>query len=169
MKKKIFCLLCSVLVLMMLSSCGGKGSNVTEKATGTETKAETKTVQSATFAVTVTNVSGYNFQELYVSPTGANDWGEDQLGSTNILKSNGSYDIAVDRYDFGNYDVMAIDEDGDKYEFKYVPLSDDCEMQIGFDENYVVSVVDRCRRHGELCIRHFEWRRSGTATDRSRI
>lgn len=144
MKKKIVWLLCSALLLTILSACGGnddapkgRGNNVPTSVSS----AVTAPVRSTTLAVTVANVSGYNFQELYVSPTGTNNWGEDHLGSTSILKNNGSYDITLARYDFENYDVLIIDEDGDEYEFKYVPLVDGCEMQIGFDENGVPGVV----------------------------
>ena len=69
------------------------------------------------------------------------------MGSTSILKNNGSYDITLARYDFENYDVLIIDEDGDEYEFKYVPLVDGCEMQIGFDENGVPGVDVYKRQH----------------------
>ena len=116
MKKKIVWLLCSALLLTILSACGGnddapkgRGNNVPTSVSS----AVTAPVRSTTLAVTVANVSGYNFQELYVSPTGTNNWGEDHLGSTSILKNNGSYDITLARYDFENYDVLIIDEDGD--------------------------------------------------------
>lgn len=98
MKKKIVWLLCSALLLTILSACGGnddapkgRGNNVPTSVSS----AVTAPVRSTTLAVTVANVSGYNFQELYVSPTGTNNWGEDHLGSTSILKNNGSYDISM--------------------------------------------------------------------------
>lgn len=156
-EKKIVWLLCSALLLTILSACGGnddapkgRGNNVPTSVSS----AVTAPVRSTTLAVTVANVSGYNFQELYVSPTGTNNWGEDHLGSTSILKNNGSYDITLARYDFENYDVLIIDEDGDEYEFKYVPLVDGCEMQIGFEKTVIPG--DGCRRrrrHGELSVR----------------
>lgn len=65
--------------------------------------------------------------------------------SKEISGANGTFTknpvVTLARYDFENYDVLIIDEDGDEYEFKYVPLVDGCEMQIGFDENGVPGVV----------------------------
>lgn len=138
MKKKIAWLLCSALLLTMLSACGGSGaakSSAGSKAASAAGSAAAAPAQSKTLAITVSNGSDYNFQELYVSPTGTNSWGDDHLGSTNILKKNGSFEITVDRYEFENYDVQIVDEDDDVYEFKYVPLTDGCEVAIGFDEN----------------------------------
>ena len=152
MKKKMIWLLCCMMLAALLAACGGEQADSSEaagtpppassEATGTSAPASSavqeqpaETEPPTTLSVTVTNVSGYNFQELYVSPTGSDDWGQDHLGSTSILKNNGSYDITIDRYEFANYDVMILDEDGDEYRFMYVPLADGCEISVGFDDN----------------------------------
>lgn len=152
MKKKMIWLLCCTMLAALLAACGGEKADSSEaagtpppassEATGTPAPASSavqeqpaETEPPATLSVTVTNVSGYNFQELYVSPTGSDNWGQDHLGSTSILKNNGSYDITIDRYEFANYDVMILDEDGDEYRFMYVPLADGCEISVGFDDN----------------------------------
>lgn len=156
MKKKFVSLLCCALLLAALSACGGddgaQGSgapsestapsvSASEPANASEPAKESEPAQPATLPVTVTNLSGYNFQELYVSPSGANEWGDDHLGSTSILKNNGSFDIEVTKYDFENYDVQVIDEDGDVYEFQRVPLTKECNLQIGFGDDGVPLAV----------------------------
>lgn len=156
MKKKFVTLLCGALLLTALSACGGgddaqRGGIPTDSESPSSSAPASESTpasepapasvsapapsQPATLAVTVTNVSGYNFQELYVSPSGANEWGDDHLGSTNILKNNGSFDIEVAKYDFENYDVQVIDADGDVYEFQRVPLAEACNLQIGFGDD----------------------------------
>ena len=141
MKKKMIWLLCCVMLAALLAACGS-GKADSSEAAGTPPPASSavqeqpaETEPPTRLSVTVTNVSGYNFQELYVSPTGSDNWGQDHLGSTSILKNNGSYDITIDRYEFANYDVMILDEDGDEYRFMYVPLADGCEISVGFDDN----------------------------------
>lgn len=153
MNKKLVSLLCCALLLTALSACGGddvqRGGIPTDSespsnsapasestpASESAPASEPAPAQPATLPVTVTNLSGYNFQELYVSPSGASEWGDDHLGSTSILKNNGSFDIEVTKYDFENYDVQVIDEDGDVYEFQRVPLTKGCTLQIGFGDD----------------------------------
>ncbi|MDL2219830.1 hypothetical protein LJC04_05840, partial [Ruminococcaceae bacterium OttesenSCG-928-O06] len=106
MKRKLLApLLCIVLIGALLAGCGGDDA-------------------PKTFSVTVENSTIYAFNELYVSATASDNWGSDHLGSTNILKANGSYDITLEKYDYENYDVLIVDEDGDEYLFRYVTLTE---------------------------------------------
>ena len=95
----------------------------------------------STLNITFSNGSNYIFNEIYISPTAANDWGSELLGSTSVLKSNGSIDIEIPAYDFDNYDIRIVDEDRDEYGFQRVPLQDGCEVAIYFgDEGLAVDV-----------------------------
>lgn len=93
-----------------------------------------------TLQVTVQNDSPYIFNELYVSPTAANEWGKDHLGSTSILKSNGSFDIMLEKYQFDNYDILIIDQENDTYKFTYVPLKAGSNVSISFNDGLIATV-----------------------------
>ncbi len=124
MKKSFVVLLGLILAAGMLAGCGPK-----------------ETAGPANFNVTVTNSSGYIFNELYVSPTAANSWGDDHLGSTSVLKNNGSFTITLDKYDFDNFDIKVLDEDGDTYIFSRVPLAEGVEVAISFSDGLIATVT----------------------------
>lgn len=126
MKKSISLLLCLLLSLSMLAGCNP------------EEEVESGPV---TFNVTVTNASGYIFNELYVSATAANSWGSDHLGSTSVLKNNGSFTITLDQYEFNNFDIKVIDEDGDTYVFTRVPLEEGTEVAITLSTDLTATVT----------------------------
>ncbi|MDL2258804.1 hypothetical protein LJC42_06600 [Eubacteriales bacterium OttesenSCG-928-K08] len=143
MKKRMLQLIVPVLVLaIILAGCGGNDSPVDSK-----TKAEAPSDSAApervsnNFKVTITNGSSYIFNELYVSPTAAESWGEDHLGSTSILKKNGSFDITLQKYDFNTYDIKVIDEDEDAYLFSRVALQEGATIVIGFSDSGLVAEV----------------------------
>ncbi len=134
MKRSRICLLLLVLLLAVAGCTPKVPANAGEPAPATP----------ETFKVTVINDSSYIFNELYVSPTAANDWGTDHLGSTSILKSNGSFDITLEKYEYENYDIRIIDQDGDTYTFTYVPLKAGSAVTISFLDglNATVTGVD---------------------------
>lgn len=133
MKRLSICLLAFALLLTGVG-CGDK----TKPAAIPEAPQESKT-----FTVTVKNASSYIFNELYVSPTAASEWGSDHLGSTNILKNNGSFDITLNKYEFENYDVRVLDEDGDIYQFTYVPLKQGTTIEISFGDGLIATLTDK--------------------------
>ena len=125
MKKRLTILLSFILAVGMLAGCGPKEAEV----------------DTGTFSVTVTNASGYIFNELYVSATAANSWGSDHLGSTSVLKNNGSFNITLTKYDFDNFDIKVVDEDGDTYVFSRVPLAAGTEVAISFSDGLIATVT----------------------------
>lgn len=125
MKKVFALLLCLILAAASLAGCGDTSAN------------------KGAFGVTVTNSSGYTFNELYVSASAANEWGEDHLGSTNILKNNGSFDISLTKYEYSNYDIKVVDEDGDVYVFSYVSLTDGTTVAISFDDGLIATITGK--------------------------
>jgi hypothetical protein len=121
-------------ILTVLTWCGG----------GNEAKPDSGAAQpsrEASITVTFTNYTDYNFQELYVSPTAANEWGADHLGSTSILKKNGSFDIKLPEYDFDNFDILVVDEDDDEYLFERVTMQNGAEVQITFDGELIATTI----------------------------
>lgn len=98
---------------------------------------------ATTITVTVKNASSYIFNELYVSPTANSEWGADHLGSTNILKNNGSFDIKLNKYEFDNYDIRVVDQDGDRYQFTYVPLKEGTTVEISFNDGLIATLTHK--------------------------
>ncbi len=58
------------------------------------------------------NTGGYAIHYVYISPTSSDDWGDDWLGSSELINSGSSRTFNVTN---GTYDVRLIDEDGDDY------------------------------------------------------
>ena len=134
MKKGLLAILMALsLVMLALSGCGGDPAPTPAP--------EPEPEASNVLHITIKNSSSYIFNEIYVSPTADSNWGDDKLGGTNVLKSNGTYEIEVDAYDFENYDIQIVDEDNDEYEFKYVRLVDGCEIAIGWDSNGLYATI----------------------------
>ncbi|MFV0361879.1 MAG: hypothetical protein ACK5LL_02150 [Suipraeoptans sp.] len=141
MKKRILSIIiCSVLALSLLAGCGSKEEPivaVTDEVVVEEEKAEAST----DLVVTITNDSGYVFNEIYISPTSDFEWGDDQLDSTSILKSGGSTDITIEATSNGLYDFEAIDEDGDSWFFERIPVDSGTELHVSMDEDEVVMIA----------------------------
>lgn len=144
--RQITCVVAILLALVLLAGCnrGGDSSSAAAPASapaaaeGASAAAPAPT-GGGNISVTVSNYTDYNFNELYVTPTASTEWGEDHLGSTNILKKNGSFDISLAKYEFNTYDIHIIDEDGDEYLFSRVPLDNGSEVQISFEADGLVA------------------------------
>jgi hypothetical protein len=93
-------------------------------------------------SVSFSNSTDYIFNEIYISPTATNEWGDELLGSTRVLKSNGSIEVDVPAYDYDNYDIRVVDEERDVYQFTYVPLKRGNRLEIVFDEGLKANVYD---------------------------
>ena len=126
-----------VLVCLLFTACSTKN----EPRVASSQPAINGAVENKSLKVTVTNSSDYVFNELYVSPTGSDGWGDDCLGSTNILKKNGSFELTVPTYDFDNYDIKVVDEDDDTYFFKYVKLKIGTEVVISFGDELIADII----------------------------
>lgn len=133
MKRLLTCLLVFIL-LQTMTACK-------PQAPATADQPPVVSPDSQTLQVTVENQSSFIFNALYVSPTAANDWGRDHLGSTNILKSGGSFDITLEKYQYANYDIRIIDEEKDTYLFTYVPLIAGSVVTISFGETDLIASV----------------------------
>lgn len=131
-------------VLLLLAGCGGGGSSSQSQASSAPEARQTAAAEKpSTLTITFSNASDYIFNEIYISPTASDEWGEELLGSTQILKSNGSINVEIPAYDFDNYDVLVVDEDRDEYQFTRVPLQNGSEIAIYFgDEGLAADVSD---------------------------
>lgn len=133
MKKTIALLLAAMLLLV---GCGANPP--ASPTTADEPQAPSK---PTTLTITFSNTSGYIFNEIYISPTASNSHGEELLGSTRILKSNGSLDINIPAYDFDTYDILVVDEAGDRYNFSRVSLSHGGGVSIYFGNDGLAADV----------------------------
>jgi hypothetical protein len=162
--KKASILMVLILTVVLLAACGGKAKEETSPSAPAAAPAVTAApAKATTLMATVINSSGYVFQELYVSPTAANDWGDDHLGSTSLLKKGGSFDITLPAYDFNTYDIRIIDEDEDAYLFERVPLSDGCSIDITWETD-LVAVVSGGSGEGAAVTGMLESASSGSDT-----
>ena len=141
MFKKISATILSfILIVCLMTGCLPK---VKPADTTTAPDVETTIVPEVKKEITVTikNSSSYVFNELYASPTSQKNWGDDHLGSTSILKKNGSFDIKLQKYDFDNYDIKVIDEDDDIYTFTYASLVDGSKVDISFGDGLIATIT----------------------------
>lgn len=138
MKKLIGVILLAVL---LLAACGGGQSAAPPEPDGREPAPAPAPAAPSTLAVIFSNASDYTFNEIYISPTASTEWGDELLGSTRILKSNGSIDVEVPAYEYENYDILVVDEDRDQYHFTYVPLQHGSEVAIYFGEEGLAADV----------------------------
>lgn len=123
--KKLSLIALVAAVLAFMIGCGGGGGSSS----------------SGDITITFTNSSEYMFNEIYISPTAADEWGSELLGDTSVLKANGSIDVTIIEYDYDNYDIRIVDEDRDEYLFTRVPLSDGFTVYIYFGEQGLVATV----------------------------
>lgn len=138
-----------LVIMLVLAGCGGGGGASEAASKAISVPASQPAAPSvpaapaapATLKITFSNASSFIFNEIYISPTAANEWGADLLGSSSVLKSNGSIDLEVPAYDFENYDVMVVDEERDTYRFTRVPMKDGNELAIYFGENGLAADV----------------------------
>lgn len=122
-------------LVLLLAGCGDK-TRATSAIGGRAAQAK-----KTSLTITFSNTSGYVFNEIYICATAADDWGDELLGSTRILKSNGSIDVDVPSYDFDNYDILVVDEYNDEYFFTRIPLQKGSEVDIYSHEGELIADV----------------------------
>jgi hypothetical protein len=137
--KKVFALILTIIFAMIcLAACGGA-----QQPQASRQQTPVQQTEPTSINVVFSNVTDYLFNEIYISPTAANEWGSELLGSTSVLKSNGSVEVTIPAYDYNNYDIRVVDEDKYQYIFKYVPLESGSEVGIFFgDEGIAAEVYD---------------------------
>ena len=70
-------------------------------------------VPAVALAATVefVNQSSWDIHEIYLSPTSESDWGDDYLDDDILTKGD---QLTITDIEPGSWDVMVVDEDGDK-------------------------------------------------------
>ena len=99
---------------------------------------------SAPTEVTIINSTGYEFSAVYVAPADNGEWGEDLLGG-GPLKDGEQKTFSLENLDLSedqfNFDVRAVDVDGDEYAKYDISLREDSSVTLTF-EDYVEAKTD---------------------------
>jgi hypothetical protein len=82
-------------------------------------------------ALVIHNESAWDIHRIYLSSTDSSEWGPDQLDD-DVLRSGQTLTLNGIECDY--YDVMLVDEDGDKCELRNVKLCSDSTWTIDNDE-----------------------------------
>lgn len=78
--------------------------------------------QDAQQDFTIVNATGFAIDELYASPCGSEEWGEDILGK-DILRNELECDIIFQpEEDNCVWDIKIVDEEGDEVEWENIDL-----------------------------------------------
>jgi hypothetical protein len=77
---------------------------------------------AADYYVDITNRTGYTIMYMYVSPDNSDSWEEDVLGE-DVLPSGKTQRVNLTGYKSPIFDIRLVDEDGDKYTFWDVDVS----------------------------------------------
>ena len=78
---------------------------------------------AADYYVEITNKTGYTIMYMYVSPAKSDSWEEDVLGK-DVLSTGATRRVNLTGYRSPIFDIRLVDEDGDKYTFWNVDVSE---------------------------------------------
>jgi len=67
---------------------------------------------AAAYEMRITNYSDWDIDYVYLSPTGYDRWGRDQVGRGNVMQK-GDY-LMISNISAGLWDIRVVDEDGDE-------------------------------------------------------
>ncbi len=82
--------------------------------------------------INITNETGnYRFFFVHISPASSDSWGEDQLGSDEVISPGASRKFHVDN---GTFDIKIIDEDEDEYIFWNVYVNGALNLDVSLDD-----------------------------------
>ena len=78
---------------------------------------------AADYYVDITNRTDYTIMYMYVSPAKSDSWEEDVLGK-DVLPASETRRVNLTGYRSPIFDIRLVDEDGDKYTFWIVDVSE---------------------------------------------
>ena len=89
------------------------------------------------------NLLDHDVYELYISSADAEEWGESVLGS-DVFSENQTIQFEVDVKNAPNWDIHAVDSDGDFYFFYDVPMANGTAVQlVSKNEGCTVVVIPK--------------------------
>ena len=87
---------------------------------------------AADYYVEVTNRTGYTIMYMYVSPAKSDSWEEDVLGE-DVLPNGTTQRVNLNGYKSPMFDIRLVDEDGDKYTFWNIDVSEE-DITVTLDD-----------------------------------
>jgi hypothetical protein len=87
---------------------------------------------AADYYVDITNHTGYTIMYMYVSPAKSDSWEEDVLGD-DVLPDGKTQRVTLTGYKSSIFDIRLVDEDGDKYTFWNVDVSEE-DITVTLDD-----------------------------------
>lgn len=118
-KKDIVPILIFALICALFTACSG-GSDLT---------------------ITVVNKLDYTIEELYIKDTYKDSWGRKSVLGDDALENKDKIEVSVKAADSSEYDIMAMDSDGDYYFFYELPLSKNATVKLVSTEDGYEAVV----------------------------
>ncbi|MDL2254189.1 hypothetical protein LJC49_09035 [Ruminococcaceae bacterium OttesenSCG-928-I18] len=158
MKKALILFLSLVVCVALFTACGGGEASSAKPASqasaSTPAPAPSEAVTEAPAAeeaaeapaaegeeeyysqdFTILNSTGVDIYELYISPTGVDEWGEDALGE-DVLANGESATVVFDvvATDGITWDIATVDADGDEAVFPSVDLSSISNIELAYQD-----------------------------------
>ena len=87
---------------------------------------------AADYYVDITNRTGYTIMYMYVSPAKSDSWEEDVLGE-DVLADGKTQRVNLTGYKSPIFDIRLVDEDGDKYTFWNIDVSEE-DITVTLDD-----------------------------------
>ena len=90
---------------------------------------------------TLVNKTGLTIEEVYVSPSKDDEWGEDVMGK-DVLKNNGSVDITFSRKETTcKWDLKVVDSDKDSVEWTDLDLCKANEITLKYEGKHPTAII----------------------------
>lgn len=70
---------------------------------------------AANYVVRISNDTGVDLHQIFVSHEETDDWEDDILDSDEILAAGENFELTLEDYDSPVFDVMGVDENGNQY------------------------------------------------------
>lgn len=93
------------------------------------------------FDFTVVNKTGFIIDEVYVSPSDDDEWGDDVLGVDRLadgqsfeIQFDAVYEAVLLAFGVDKYDLKVVDEDGDEYEYYDLKLEEISQLTLTLDK-----------------------------------
>lgn len=135
----VFCALSVLLACVLMTGCLSVLPSDVESLSGEDASA----AEGEMLEVTITNGTDFDFYMIYVSPSIADDWGEDRLDYSQVLEPNGSITLTLGGADGSNaYDMCIMDGDEDQYEFYEMGLDNGAAIAVTYSGGKMKAKVD---------------------------
>lgn len=85
---------------------------------------------------TLKNKTGYQIDNVFISPHSSDDWGKDVLGKGSVIEDGDSTDITFSRNNrICNYDMMVQYHDNDKATWKSLNLCEISSVTLNYNRS----------------------------------